>query len=120
MKNLAGNKEADKDIERELLRCGVEPIRVLTVRGEVPATVIGVMVVPGLGTFRFERRWYYWSVDGPVPLAIAEELYAMEHHRDIRSGGDCGCRPPATWACARKGEQTVVTPEETKQVRELK
>lgn len=44
-------------------------------------------------------RNYYFTVDGPVPLAIAEALYATPVGRtDIRAKGDAGCRPPATWA----------------------
>lgn len=42
---------------------------------------------------------YYFTVDGPVSLAIAEALYATPVGRtDIRAAGDCACRPPAAWA----------------------
>lgn len=49
--------------------------------------------------FVFVRNWYYWSVHGNIPLRIANEMYQSEPGRkDIRSGGDAGCRPPDTWA----------------------
>lgn len=46
--------------------------------------------------FMFQRRWYYWSVTGYVPLAVAEEMY---HHPDgkdkVRAGGDANSSPPS-------------------------
>lgn len=42
---------------------------------------------------------YYFTVDGPVPLVIAEALYATPVGRtDIRAKGDCTCPHPATRA----------------------
>ncbi len=72
-------------------------------------------VLGQLGDFKFSFRNYYTVVDGSVPLSVAEELYAIQPvgRTDIRSGGDCGCRPPSTWAVAKNGSLIVITPEET-------
>ena len=51
------------------------------------------------GPFLIGFRNYYFTVDGPCPLAIAEALYATPVGRtDIRANGNGACRPPATWA----------------------
>ncbi len=103
MKNLAG-KDCDKDIRLELSRCGIEIVEGAISRGEVSTTLTGK-----LGNFTFRRAWYYWVVDGPVPLAVAEELYSPEFKGDIRSGGDCGSQHPSTWAKARYEGKEVLT-----------
>lgn len=91
MKNLAGDKDCDRFVERELLRCGIEIVRDQERRGEVPASITGK-----LGRFTFRRAWYYWVVNGFVPLAVAEKLYAHPVGReDIRVDGDCTCPHPA-------------------------
>ena len=93
MKNLAGDPKCDEDIRRELTRARV-PIVPIEKRGEVPATLGGQ-----LGAFNFRRAWYYWVVSGHVPLDVAREIYEDPVGRtDVRSGGDCACRPPETWA----------------------
>lgn len=94
MKNLAGNPEADHHIERELFAAGIEVVRhPERLRGEVPRTLTGK-----LGPFTFDRAWYYWMVHGPVPLPVAEELYAHPYGQtDVRVAGHCGCPPPAEW-----------------------
>lgn len=94
MKNLAGNREADTFIRAELEACGIEVISTGTEqRGEVPASFVGK-----IGPFTFRRCWYYWSVDGPMPLTAANEMY---HHpdgrHDVRVAGHCGCPPPSEW-----------------------
>lgn len=94
MRNLAGNhEEADEQIRRELERARVSAAKAEPHFHEVPYTIMGK-----LGEFEFTRAWTYWVVDGPVPLEVAEELFADPVGRtDIRATGDAGCRPPSEW-----------------------
>lgn len=90
MKNLAGDPECDAEIARELTRCGIEIIRGDRSNHEVAASVTGK-----LGAFTFRRAWYYWVVEGPMPLDVALKLWADPVGKcDIRSGGHCGCPSP--------------------------
>lgn len=51
------------------------------------------------GAFLIGFRNYYFTVDGPCPLAVAEALYATPVGRaDIRAGGNCTCPEPRTQA----------------------
>ena len=94
MKNLAGDKDCDVDIEGELTRARIDIVRSdEPIGGEVPARLTG-----SLDGFTFERRWYYWSVSGPMPLALAEEMYADPIGAgDVRVQGHCACPPPKDW-----------------------
>lgn len=70
MQNLAGRKDCDSWILRELKLAGITPIRLNErCRGEVSSLYEG-----RLGKFTFDRAWYYWRVHGPMPLEIAEKL----------------------------------------------
>jgi hypothetical protein len=90
MRNLAGNADCDRYIRDELTRCGIEIVEGERQRGEVPARLSG-----RLGPYTFTRAWRYWVVDGLVPLATAQRLYAHPVGRtDIRVAGHCGCPPP--------------------------
>lgn len=93
----------EQELQRKFTRLGLTP---QSINGKL-AVVLGKFVI----TFYN----YYFVVNGRVPLNVADELYAIEPigRTDIRSGGDCGCRPPATWATARNGEVIVVSPKET-------
>lgn len=71
MRNLAGDKDCDKFIRAELTRCGIEIVEGERSTGEVPSSLTG-----RLGTFTFRRAWYYWIVNGPMPLDVAKRLYA--------------------------------------------
>jgi len=94
MKNLAGVQECDKDIRKELTEAGIRMVAVPKGNTEVPFSVIGQ-----LSYFTFRRAWYYWVVEGDVPLAVAQEMYATEvGKRDVRVVGHCGCPPPEEWA----------------------
>jgi hypothetical protein len=94
VKNLAGVAECDKDIRRELERARIEVVEGPRSTHEVAASLTGK-----LGAFMFIRAWYYWVVSGPVPIEVARQLYADPVGvTDVRSGGDCACRPPETWA----------------------
>lgn len=90
MENLAGVKDCDRVIEHELARCGIEIVRGERSTHEVTASITGK-----LGAFTFRRAWYYWVVEGPMPLDVALKLYADPVGKsDIRSGGHCACPSP--------------------------
>lgn len=90
MKNLAGNKDCDVEIRRELTRCRIPIIEGERSTGEVPASLTGK-----LGEFTFRRAWYYWVVTGGVPLSVAQEMYDDPVGReDVRVDGHCGCPAP--------------------------
>ena len=90
MENLARNKDCDKFIKLELKRSRIDVIHGMRRKSEVPTSITGK-----LGPFTFERAWYYWVVSGPVPLAVAKELYGDPvGATDIRVAGHCGCPPP--------------------------
>jgi hypothetical protein len=92
MKNLAGNKLCDDIISTELIRCKI-PLRKLdkiAEHSEVPYTVYGE-----LSRFTFKRAWYYYVIEGYMPLHLAEIIYADPVGKtDIRADGHCGCVPP--------------------------
>lgn len=91
MINLAGRADADNMITWELIRCGINRINVERTQSEVPYTVEG-----RLGDFKFRRAWYYWIVEGKVPLAVANKLYEDPVGvTDIRVNGNCGCPSPS-------------------------
>jgi hypothetical protein len=91
MQNLAGHPQATEIVLEELTRCGITVVTADAPIGEPKARVYG-----RLGPFTFERAWYYYVVDGLVPLALAEELYADPcGRRDIRVNGHCACPAPA-------------------------
>ncbi len=93
MQNLAGHRDADTIVVDELTRCGIEVVKGEPSTGEVPTCHTG-----RLGGFTFTRAWYYWCVDGKMPLDAAIRLYSTPvGKRDIRAGGDCGCPDPATY-----------------------
>lgn len=97
MENLAGRLDCDLRITEELKRCRIPKESVSPKGGEVPYNIIG-----RLGKFTFVRAWYYWMVEGPVPLYVAWILYADPVGvTDIRVAGHCGCPSPeeygATW-----------------------
>lgn len=98
MKNLAGVKECDDEIRKELKEAGIRAISVEKSKGEVPYSIEGQ-----LSYFRFQRAWYYWVVEGDVPLDIANEMYSTEvGKKDVRVAGHCGCPPPEEWAFPRE------------------
>jgi hypothetical protein len=90
MKNLAGIKECDTYILVELAKADVPVSIVEQDHTEVPYTVTGK-----LGEFTFRRAWYYWVVNGRVPLGIAQKIYNNPNGvNDVRAGGNCSCPPP--------------------------
>jgi hypothetical protein len=116
MKNLACRNPDPKQVEEitetvnlELRKAGIPQVPRAHDNGEVPALYSG-----RYESFIFERAWYYWVVEGMVPLAVAEELYANPNgERDIRVNGHCGCPAPAEWAVdVSESGQTVASDEE--------
>lgn len=90
MQNLAGNKDCDREIMRELTRCRIPIVECERSTGEVPSALEGK-----LGPFRMWRAWTYWVVKGPAPLHVAQELYDDPVGRtDVRVDGHCGCPAP--------------------------
>ena len=105
MKNLAGDKDADKFIKEELTIAGINQVNVNDNHSEVPYTIIGK-----IGNWTFERAWYYWvaRVENPkdgLILDKALELHNRKHPADtkkklgdvIRAGGDCSCPSPKVY-----------------------
>lgn len=92
MINLAGRKECDKYIRDELTRARIEIVeheRVLE-NSEVPARLTGK-----LGKFTFTRAWYYWIVDGDVPIEVARILWQdPEGRATVRAFGYAGGSDP--------------------------
>jgi len=101
MKNLAGNKNADKTILEELYLANIPAAKVEDSTGEVPYTFVGK-----IGKWPLTRAWYYWVAtvgDGGtgLPLKMALELHNKKHPtadhnlgQTIRSGGHCGSPSP--------------------------
>jgi hypothetical protein len=86
MKNLAGNKLCDSYITEELCLAKI-PVIHLNERTEceVPYSVTG-----NLNGFTFRRAWYYWIVEGNMPLYYAQKLYNENYDLMIRVDGHCG------------------------------
>jgi len=105
--NLAGIKEADEHIRKELHEAGIPRIAA-TGKGEVPYNLEG-----DLRGWRFERLWRYWGASHPqgLPLNIADALHTTplpvnaitpysthegekQYGDVIRVAGDCTCPSP--------------------------
>lgn len=132
MLNLAGNANCDKYILAELREAGITPWNLAEPETrEVPFSIYGVLGGNPLNedekrymekrgfltstaehfcSFVFTRGWYYWVVQGFVPLAVAEELYEDPIGRkDIRVAGHCDRPHPKNWTRRHKvcGVQVV-------------
>lgn len=79
MNNLAGVETCDETIRVELETAGVDIVEheQTPPHNEVPYKLSGE-----LGPYTFRRLWYYWSVRGDVPLAVAKEMYADPNGAD--------------------------------------
>ena len=98
MINLAGKKDCDETIREELRMAGIPIIELnSSMNSEVPASVIGY-----LNGFKFKRAWYYWMVDGYMPLEYARQMYDCYKDLNIRVAGHCGNPEPEGW-CKPKG-----------------
>jgi len=118
MKNLAGDKDADKIVREELWLADI-PMEKEISKGEVPYNTIGK-----IANWTFRRAWYYWIVNIPdgekgLPLAIAMELHLRKNPTDgnkimgnsIRCGGHAGAPSPIEYGSYpfydEKGEPTI-------------
>jgi hypothetical protein len=103
MQNLAGHPESTRLAKSELEEAGIPVVALDAPYGEPRAWVGGA-----IGEFTFRRAWYYWIVNGPMPLAQAEEMYVHADGRhDVRVAGHCGCPPPSEWADEVDGQMVV-------------
>jgi hypothetical protein len=90
MKNLAGDKDCDRQIRQELERCRINVVEADLRDHEVPASIMGK-----LEGFTFIRGWCYWIVDGKVPSKVADYLFVDPVGKtDIRVDGSAGCPDP--------------------------
>lgn len=96
MINLARHKPTKQEIDEttaitkaELVAAGITPMPLHEKdRGEVPSSVQGKYK-----GFEFRRAWYYWTVEGLVPLGVALEMHKNPNAvKDVRVNGHC-CRP---------------------------
>lgn len=70
MKNLAGDTNCDADIREELTRARIGIVELGAAQPrEVPFSIMGK-----LGHFRFTRAWYYWQVEGSMPINVVRVL----------------------------------------------
>ena len=118
MKNLAGVEDCDVYIREELEKAGIAVYNLREpCKSEVSYVLYGSLggkqltddekahmervgflesTAKHFSVFVFTRAWYYWRVNGYVPLPIAEEMYANSNGvRDIRANGHCACPPPS-------------------------
>lgn len=99
MENLAGVLSCDKQIRKELRAAGITKFRRIRRKNEVPSSVMGLLIKNSKVAFKLTRAWYYWVVEGSVPLEVALILYGTEvGKKDVRVAGHCGCPPPEQWA----------------------
>ena len=92
MKNLAGVKTCDVDIEQELRAAGVPFLRLWPRGGEVDSAITGM-----LAGWKFTRAWYYWVArceNSGLPLDVATAFNA-HHGSDVRCDGYAGGSPVA-------------------------
>ena len=122
MINLAGNEEADEQIQEELYLAVIEPVRGEKSRGEVPYSITGK-----LGDWKFARAWYYWMASASggkgLPLEVAAQMHEKKYPiigerqpknygQVIRVAGHCGCPHPREWAkhFDEEGKQLILDP----------
>jgi len=98
MKNAAGDANCNEYIKAELQQAGIPIVPYPDNRGEVPATIKGQ-----LGSWTFDRFWYYWVArGGPLDFDAADILHAT-HGQVVRVAGHCGCPAPREWYHNEKG-----------------
>jgi hypothetical protein len=90
MNNLAGREWADETIKLELKDAGIPISKFFGQhKHEVPWTYQGKLF-----GWTFTRAWYYWVVEGVLPLPVARYLYEQDKDKAIRVAGHCGSPPP--------------------------
>jgi len=95
MRNLAGVKDCDDEIRKELETAGIGVHEFgFVFKGEVPTKIVGF-----LQGWKFERLWYYWAAKTettPLLFKYAEPLHE-KYGKDVRVDGHCGCPAPREW-----------------------
>lgn len=90
------------DIQRKLVRLNLDPDEHNKVK---------------LGDFVISFYHYYYTVEGLVPLNVANELYRNRIGRtDIRVAGHCGCPPPRKWQEKFKDGKRAITQKEYEKI----
>jgi hypothetical protein len=93
MQNLAGHPDSTRLAKSELEAAGIPVVTLAEPYGEPKAWIGG-----DLHGFTFRRAWYYWVVEGRMPIDQARGLYADDVGRkDVRCAGHCACPPPDEW-----------------------
>ena len=95
MQNIAGLPAAriEEVTRSELARARIAATDVL------PPAPTHAGVGGRLGHLALRRGWRYWIVEGLVPLAVAEAIYADPAARtDVRTAGHAAGPPPREWA----------------------
>lgn len=80
--HFSGDPGSEVLVLNELRRAGIQAFEGELV-GEVPSRVYG-----RLGPIVFRRAWRYWIASGPVPAAVAEDIYAAPAGRSVRVNGN--------------------------------
>lgn len=95
MKNLAGRKDCDIYVKREIEQAGLEPNQFsFSTGGEVDSHYR-----PSFQGWRFTRAWYYWVAhtdSTPLLFKYADELHET-HGNVVRVDGHCLCPAPKEW-----------------------
>jgi hypothetical protein len=103
MINLAGIETCDQTIKEELSLSGIEIVNIGKMNREVPASIIGKC-----NNFIFKRAWYYWVVEGYLPLEQANYLFENFKHLNIRVNGNHEDTKPIEW-CQPKNMDNVAS-----------
>lgn len=107
MRNLAGRKDCDRFIRKELNKVNIPIVARDLSKREVPASIAGQ-----LGPFSFERGWCYWVIRGPLPLHVARKLYRHPERDAIRAVGDAYGGHPKQFAVRMLNGKEVAPMEE--------
>lgn len=112
MKNLAGHKNSNQFILKELEIAGLKPINCKP-EGEVKSENYSILKTK-FGEIKFDRAWSYWIVTGLIPLNIAEKIYENKIGRkDIRVTGHCEKPHPKDWInyYTKEGKEVILQEE---------
>ena len=90
MINLAGHKEADTHVSKELFIMGADLLEGEP-SGEVKTKYYGSILG---GNIILRRAWYYWIAEGPVPLDAALAIHEKKWGDEVRVGGHCASPSP--------------------------
>lgn len=96
MINLAGDKNCDVHIKKELEEARIEYKEFsFAMKGEVPSKIIAT----GYG-WMFTRAWCYWIAKAGAGTILLFDLADELHEKagnDVRVAGHCGCPSPREW-----------------------